>query len=70
MSARYQPDILETYVVSWVGHGIEGSDGSRKFIQDIVIGIVFLLDQSSKELLGLGAKPNPNQRVCACIQIE
>lgn len=34
-----------------VGHGVEGTDGQRELVQDVEVGVVLLLDETSELLL-------------------
>jgi hypothetical protein len=38
-----------------VRHGVEWSDGEGELVEDVIIGVVFLLDQSTEPLLIFGA---------------
>ena len=39
-----------TYGVLGVGHGVEGSDGKREFIEDVEVGVVLLLHETAQLL--------------------
>lgn len=41
-----------------VGHGVEGSEGEGELVDDVVIGVVLLLDEDAERLLGRGAAQN------------
>jgi hypothetical protein len=44
-----------THAIHGIGHGVEWPNYSGEFVQYIVVGVVFLLYQSAKELFGLRA---------------
>jgi hypothetical protein len=41
--------------VGGVGHGVEGSDGKGELVEDVVVGAVLFLDQSTEPSLVLSA---------------
>lgn len=41
--------------VGRVGHGVEGTEGEGELVDDVVVGVVLLLDDDSEGLLGGGA---------------
>jgi len=43
-----------------IGHGVEGSDLEREFVDNVVISVVLLLDDLSESLLRRGAMITEN----------
>jgi hypothetical protein len=46
-----------------IGHGVEGSDLEREFVDNVVISVVLLLDDLSEGLLRRGAMITENKSV-------
>lgn len=62
MSNQYENSQRVSYRVLRVGHGVERTEAHREFVNDEVVSIVLLLDESAETLLVLRA----TERVSAC----
>lgn len=52
---RWRQENEGTNGVGGIGHGVEGAEGEGELVDDVVVGVVLLLDEAAEGLLSRGA---------------